>query len=374
MNRHFKKRSILIVVVFVIAIVGLAAVYRWQQIPDDVIAFTSTREGRPAIYLISPDSKYLQRLSLYDCCASQSVWNTAIGYLPFWLQPNQRIVRDEWPFWSPDGQKIIYETGRNLSVMNANGMNNQIIFAGNHPYYTTTSFDSAEIAFIEPLVEIHPGSTLYGLFINSRSQTRQISQEFVDILPMLSPDFERIAYVKEEQTLGDPIYQVCVTTVDNDDTHCLPTIATGIPIWSPDSQKIAFSCETSLCVLALDHYQTSIINLPPEILYIPNERFAVVWSPDGQKISFRGITQVGMGDEMPDIYVVDVDGTNLIRLTTHKESDSYQNWSPDSTQLVFASTRNGNWDLYIINADGTGLTRLTYDEGDDYQPSWRPTR
>lgn len=374
MNRHFRKRSILIIAVFVIAVIGLSVVYRWQHIPDDVIAFTSTREGRPAIYLISPDRKYIRRLSPYDCCTSPSAWNTAIRYLPLWLQSNQRIVRDEWPFWSLDGQKIIYETGRNLSVMNANGMNNQIIFAGNHPYYITTSFDSTEIAFIEPLVEIHPGSTLYGLFINSRSQTRQISQEFVDILPMLSPDFERIAYAKKEQTLGDHIYQMCVTTVANDDTHCLPTMAPGKPIWSPDSRKVAFSCETSLCVLTLDHYQTSIINLPPEVLYIPNERFAVVWSPNGQKISFRAITQVAMGDEMPDIYVVDADGTNLIRLTTHKESDSYQNWSPDSSQLVFASTRNGNWDLYIINADGTDLTRLTYDEGNDYQPSWRPAR
>lgn len=52
--------------------------------------------------------------------------------------------------------------------------------------------------------------------------------------------------------------------------------------------------------------------------------------------------------------------------------DAYASWSPDGSQVVFASTRTGNWDIWSIDINGENLVQLTDDEADDYYPAWSP--
>jgi TolB protein len=80
------------------------------------------------------------------------------------------------------------------------------------------------------------------------------------------------------------------------------------------------------------------------------------WSPDGKLIAFASTRD---GDE--DIWIVDVAGNNLRNVTRHPGSDSHPSWSPDGKRIVFCSTRGDgeNDDIYIVNVDGTTITRLT---------------
>ena len=61
-------------------------------------------------------------------------------------------------------------------------------------------------------------------------------------------------------------------------------------------------------------------------------------SPDGRQIAFRGTAE---GASAPDLFVINVDGTNLRRLTTHPDSDTTPTWSPSGTQIAFTSDRTG---------------------------------
>jgi TolB protein len=47
-------------------------------------------------------------------------------------------------------------------------------------------------------------------------------------------------------------------------------------------------------------------------------------------------------------------------------------WSPDGSTIAFASKRSGNFDLYAMSADGSGTRRLTSTKEDDTQPTWSP--
>jgi len=47
-------------------------------------------------------------------------------------------------------------------------------------------------------------------------------------------------------------------------------------------------------------------------------------------------------------------------------------WSPDGSTIAFASKRSGNFDLYAMSADGSGTRRLTSTKEDDTQPAWSP--
>ena len=50
--------------------------------------------------------------------------------------------------------------------------------------------------------------------------------------------------------------------------------------------------------------------------------------------------------------------------------DSYPVWSPDGRQLAFQSARDGNLEIYVMNADGTNPVRLTNDPADDVGAVW----
>ena len=89
-------------------------------------------------------------------------------------------------------------------------------------------------------------------------------------------------------------------------------------------------------------------------------------SPDGSRIAF---TSSRDGD--PDLYVMNSDGTNVRRITSHPAIDTSPTWSPTGNQLAFTSDRTGAQQIYVIGADGTGLRRLTY-ESYCSRPTWSP--
>jgi Tol biopolymer transport system component len=47
-------------------------------------------------------------------------------------------------------------------------------------------------------------------------------------------------------------------------------------------------------------------------------------------------------------------------------------WSPDGSTIAFASKRRGSFDLYVIGADGRGMRRLTSTKEEDDEPTWSP--
>jgi len=96
--------------------------------------------------------------------------------------------------------------------------------------------------------------------------------------------------------------------------------------------------------------QDSVTAIPSFSISYPN------WSPDGTRVAF----QSDMFDENDEIYVMNIDGTGLKRLTHNSRTDETPVWSPDGTQIMFASfPEGGKHDIYIMNADGTGTRNVT---------------
>jgi TolB protein len=66
---------------------------------------------------------------------------------------------------------------------------------------------------------------------------------------------------------------------------------------------------------------------------------------------------------------MDADGKNPTNLTNNPADDVVYSWSADGTQIAFDSDRNNNRDIYIMNVDGSGLTRLTDNPAYDGAPA-----
>lgn len=80
------------------------------------------------------------------------------------------------------------------------------------------------------------------------------------------------------------------------------------------------------------------------------------------------------------LFAMDADGSRETRLTPARGSDEERAlyfqiepaWSPDGRTIAFASRRGVSFDLYAMRADGTGTRRLTSTKENDGHPSWSP--
>jgi len=80
-------------------------------------------------------------------------------------------------------------------------------------------------------------------------------------------------------------------------------------------------------------------------------------------------------DDNNEIYVVNADGTGLLRLTNREGRDLGPVWSPDATKIAFYahSVDETMWSIHVMDADGGNLTRLTDVLGvHDDSPTWSP--
>ena len=86
-------------------------------------------------------------------------------------------------------------------------------------------------------------------------------------------------------------------------------------------------------------------------------------SPDGTAVLFcyKG-----------DIYKIGVDGGVATRLTTLPSYEAYPLWSPDGSQIAFASDRHGNYDIFVMPSCGGSARRLTSNSMSEIPATFTP--
>ena len=256
------------------------------------------------------------------------------------------LVGDNSPAWSPDGTKIAFVSVRDLSPN----------------LYIMSSDGSGEIML-------------------TRNSEKNM---FVGGQPDWSPDGRKIAY---EFCNGDH-YDECDIYLVNENGSGRTKLTynknhDGGPSWSPDGERIVFESNrdgnSEIYVMNVDGSQQIRLTKNNPSDYSP------AWSPDGTLIAYTSC-RTNESDSC-EIYVMNGDGSGPTRLTNNNTWECCAAWSPDGSKIIFVSDRDAplvnvqfdifsrdGSDLYVMNVNGSNPIRLT-DKSEAYNtsPSWSPS-
>ncbi len=100
------------------------------------------------------------------------------------------------------------------------------------------------------------------------------------------------------------------------------------------------------------------------------------WSPNGNLITFASSDENKNGTF--DIYTIKPNGTHLKRLTSLKKSNGRwsnnesPSFSPDGQHILFSSDKDGKNQLYLMNLNGNNVQRITNNKFKYFSPKWSP--
>lgn len=88
------------------------------------------------------------------------------------------------------------------------------------------------------------------------------------------------------------------------------------------------------------------------------------WSPDGSKILFQSDRE---GEQY--IFVMNCNGSDVRKIPNTKDGN-YAKWSKDGKKIAFFAEREGNSEIIVINPDGSEPLNLSSHTSTDETPSW----
>jgi len=283
------------------------------------IAFVSTRDGNPDIFVMDGDGQHQRRLTDHPAA-------------------------DLYPVWSPDGTQIAF-----LRVNESPLFGRMTLSTQDNGLYLISADGSGEVRLTPPEM------TTFAL-----------------VPPIWSPAGARLAFAVSRRAVGD---ETAIMRTDNtvEDVYLvapdggnLERIVKGVLVnqlaWSPDGQYLLFRSfpERKLYLVPRDGG-----NL--RSLYEDSRPRYITWSPADREIAFYS-------DQDGLIYRASLESGEKVAITHSPLSLSALTWSPDGRQLAFVTAGGAgeSSELYVVPAAGGDPVHLSAMDGQLLWPAWSP--
>jgi Tol biopolymer transport system component len=305
-----------VAVVGIVAISAVVAVPGQAAFPGDNgrLAFTAFSGSRPDIFTIAPDGSDLRNHTNHPATDADA---------------DLAADGSQFVFYSlRDGPAEIYKMQLNgtgvTRLTNAPGGNTEPAWSPDGSRIVFTSFRDGN-------AEIHVMNA------DGSGQKRLTNEPTADSEPVFSPDGSKIAFssFRNDRNRSQPVPEIYIMNADGTDQTRLTTSPEGPE--DPTGEAPAG-------------------NRDPD------------FSPDGSRIVFSSRRDAndpepaaGRDFRTPEIYVMNVDGSDQTRLTNNTSFDRQPVFSPDGSKIAFRRNRPDEvQQIFTIDADdGSGLTQLT---------------
>jgi len=367
-----ERRPVPVVVLAALILVACVA-FTQAAAAEQLICFVSERSGNRDIWIMEADGSN----------PSQLTTNTGL---------------DEQPVPSPDGQRIAYvsDSGNpaagpselpntDVWVMNVDGTGGTRLtsFTTNRCTQPAWSPGGEDIVFFSE----DGGDWLYRVPADGSGAPTILESGLARYNPEYSPDGSSLIYDRDTGGGWWDLYRR--TMPDGPETALATGLHSVAGAYSHSGDRIAY-VQVLLAVSAVRMMNADGTN---DHLVIDNSSVAydgwgqLAWSPDDTLLAASIYNS--LYPSVPEfdnfIQILDPDtGAEIYRTTSGRNMFAYECslysarqfvaannvWSPDGSQLVFVSNRDGNWEVYVMDADGTDQTNLSLNSAWDGEPVW----
>ena len=391
-NRAWLYRSLLALPVMACLIVGSFAVVRWlsgsrylQVLNTTQITTSSGLSMHPTF---SPDGKAMAYSADHGKGFEIFVRQLAPGGKE--IQITADGGQNMQPAWSPDGSLIAYASrvrGGIWLIPALGGTSRQLVQSGAHPAW---SYDGQWIAYQSAPrndlgaqnTGVFPPSTVWVIRPDgsgARQVTHPGSPEGGHGAPSWSPDGKHLVFVSGSYR-GSEVWAI---GIDGTGLVCLAPFARGHydPVYAPDGQSVLWGGVKGGSDYALWQArvspQTSVLLEPP--VQITNTAGIIVKnlaiSGDGKKLLYSGQIQTSILESLPLSAAGAPSGEPVALMSNSGCRTSLPAFSPDGSRLALCTCRGGlTGEIWLMNVDGTNLEQLTTSPPDfeAVAPTWYP--
>ncbi len=285
------------------------------------------------------------------------IWTHNLRAASAILQLTHDPATDVRPVWSPDEQRIAFQSNRNGSyniwIMDADGQNQREVLSGNsddrHPAWSP---DGKKLAFDSDA----SGRREIWIVDSDGQNPQQItSLEALSNFPSWSPDGARIAFYVYKNGIMD------LWTVEVDGSSPQPltselanerrnqcTFACHQAAWSSDGQVIAYEGGDHNSIWLIDADGSN----PREVVGADdNSHFP--WYTSDDQIGYL-TEHVNPDEAWTNAWLLDPVSGQVTLLLDHIRLQGPLDWSQDKTKVLFHSPRSGNFDIYLVDLQATG--------------------
>jgi serine/threonine-protein kinase len=294
---------------------------------------------------------------------------------------------DVTPAWSPDGKRIAYARGNGvyataLYVADADSDSPpRKIVEGNDVYSPRWSPDGSMLAYVSgnprfTLGTAHLGndgpSSIWVVTLSDGKPHRITPGTWLDVSPVWMPDSRSLLFVSNRGGSRD-VYRVPITRhgeADGAPVRVTSGInAQGIDL-TRDGRTLSYSAYlpySHIWSAPLPRSGETNLGHATQLTTADETIEGIALSTDGKWLAYDS-DRSGNGD----IWKIPVAGGQAVQLTTNPSGDYVQDWSFDDAEIAFHSYRGGIPQIYVMNADGTGTTRVTPDGVRGVNPEFSP--
>ncbi len=259
--------------------------------------------------------------------------------------------------------RIAFVQSGAIKVVDSDGATTRSIRTGNGSLSPSWSFDGTRLVYC---VLGDNGTQVFEADLKTGEISRiSAVKPGLNITPVFTADGNAIVYSRGANEGSD------LVMVDRSGYTQRLTVGNGAdnnsPSFSPDGSQVAFISGRSGIpnVYIMDADGTNMTLLAGVDMAVPNYRSSPDWSPDGRSIAYQQRASGGF-----QVWMSDVRSRVPKQLTTDGENED-PSWAPDARHLVITSTRGGDKQLWVLDTETGRFRQLTHSPGARLA-SWSP--
>jgi eukaryotic-like serine/threonine-protein kinase len=403
----------LVLCAFALIVGGAAMWWRVSRPSEPTMYFRGPTSFSPRDMAVAPNGRTIAATGYKESARKSVIWIYEMGSQD--ARPLADTEGASFPFWSPDGKSLGFFADGKLKKLDLDGGPAQTLCDA--PSGRGGTWNKDGVIVFTPRGQL--GGGLYRISASGGTPTLVSAPdasrgEQSHRWPMFLPDGKHYLYMTFDVRLNSEADAIYVGAIDSNEKQFVTKAssnasyaAPGYLVYYRDNTlfaqrfdpgtfklkgepvpilgevqsltrmgRVSFAASDGGLLVALTSSAVSFSQLlwfdrkgnQVGVVGRPEVYANVALAPDGKSVA---IDKTDSGNQNTDVWIYELQGEHVKRMTFDPSIDTMPVWSPESSRLAFSSSRRSVFDMYLKDANGGQEEKLiAHVDADEYPNDW----